>query len=82
MVATPKHFAAHSGPEPERHRFNAQMDERDLRETYLPAFEACVREGKAYSVMGAYSRLNGEAYNASPKLLDEILRRDGDSRAM
>ncbi len=74
VVATPKHFAAHSGPEPERHRFNAQMDERDLRETYLPAFEACIREGKAYSIMGAYSRLNGEACIASPTLLDKILR--------
>ena len=76
VVATPKHFAAHSGPEPERHRFNAQMDQRDLRETYLPAFEACVREGKAFSIMGAYSRLNGEACIASPTLLDAILRRE------
>ena len=76
VVATPKHFAAHSGPEPERHRFNAQMDERDLRETYLPAFEACLREGNAFAVMGAYSRLNGEACCASHKLLDEILRRE------
>ena len=76
VVSTPKHFAAHSGPEPERHRFNAQMDERDLRETYLPAFEACLREGKAFAVMGAYSRLNGEADCASHKLLDEILRRE------
>jgi beta-glucosidase len=76
VVATPKHFAAHSGPEPERHRFNAQVDERDLRETYLPAFEACLREGKAFAVMGAYSRLDGEADCASHKLLDEILRRE------
>ena len=52
------------------------MDERDLRETYLPAFEACLREGKAFAVMGAYSRLNGEADCASHKLLDEILRRE------
>ena len=76
VVATPKHFAAHSGPEPERHRFNAEVDERDLRETYLPAFEACIREGKAFATMAAYSRLNGEADCASPKLLDEILRRE------
>ena len=75
-VATPKHFAAHSGPEPERHHFNAEVDERDLRETYLPAFEACLREGGAFSVMGAYSRLNGEPDCASRKLLDEILRRE------
>lgn len=76
LVATPKHFAAHSGPEPERHQFNAVVDERDLRETYLPAFEACLREGKAFAVMAAYSRLNGEADCASHKLLDEILRRE------
>jgi beta-glucosidase len=76
VVATPKHFAAHSGPEPERHRFNAQVDDRDLRETYLPAFEACIRKGKAFGTMAAYSRLNGEADSASPKLLDEILRRE------
>ena len=76
VVATPKHFAAHSGPEPERHQFNAQVDARDLRETYLPAFEACIREGKAFGTMAAYSRLNGEADCASPKLLDEILRRE------
>jgi len=76
VVATPKHFAAHSGPEAERHQFNAQVDGRDLRETYLPAFEACVREGKSFSVMGAYSRLNGEPDCASRTLLDEILRRE------
>ena len=45
LVATPKHYAVHSGPEPDRHHFDAVVDERDLRETYLPAFEACVKEG-------------------------------------
>ena len=74
LVATPKHFAAHSGPELDRHHFDARVSERDLRETYLPAFEACVREGKAASVMGAYSRLNGEPCCASPSLLGQILR--------
>jgi beta-glucosidase len=74
LVATPKHFAVHSGPESDRHRFDARVGERDLRETYLPAFEACVREGKAASVMGAYSRLNGEPCCASPTLLEQILR--------
>jgi beta-glucosidase len=74
LVATPKHFAVHSGPESDRHHFDAQVDERDLRETYLPAFEACVKEGKAASVMGAYNRLNGEPCCASPVLLDQILR--------
>lgn len=74
VVATPKHYAVHSGPEPDRHHFDAQTDERDLRETYLPAFKACVVEGKAFSVMGAYNRYNGEACCASEKLLQKILR--------
>lgn len=76
LVATPKHFAVHSGPEPERHHFNAQVSERDLRETYLPAFEACVKEGRAASVMGAYNRTNGEPCCASPTLLGKILRQE------
>ena len=76
LVATPKHYAVHSGPEPDRHHFNAQADERDLRETYLPAFEACVREAGAVSVMGAYNRTNGEPCCASPTLLEEILRQE------
>jgi len=74
VVSTPKHFAVHSGPEPERHTFDARISERDLRETYLPAFEACIREGKAFSIMGAYNRLDGEACCASHKLLEQILR--------
>jgi len=76
LVATPKHFAVHSGPEAERHRFDARVDERDLRQTYLPAFEACVKEGQAVSVMGAYNRTNGEPCCASPTLLDKILRKE------
>jgi beta-glucosidase len=59
-VATPKHYAVHSGPEPDRHHFNAAAVERDLRETYLPAFRATVMEGHAKSVMCAYNRTNGE----------------------
>ncbi|MFZ0547832.1 MAG: glycoside hydrolase family 3 C-terminal domain-containing protein [Candidatus Promineifilaceae bacterium] len=74
LVATPKHYAVHSGPESIRHSFDAVVNERDLRETYLPHFEACVKEGKAYSIMGAYNRTNGEACCASPTLLQEILR--------
>ncbi len=74
LVATPKHYAVHSGPEPERHHFDARADERDLRETYLPAFKACVQEAKAASVMGAYNRTNGEPCCASKRLLMEILR--------
>jgi beta-glucosidase len=78
LVATPKHFAVHSGPESGRHHFDARVSERDLRETYLPAFEACVVEGKAASVMGAYNRINGEACCASPTLLERILRKEWD----
>jgi beta-glucosidase len=73
-VATPKHYAVHSGPEAERHGFNAVVDERDLRETYLPAFKACITEAKAASIMTAYNRVNGEVCSASPTLLGRILR--------
>jgi beta-glucosidase len=73
-IATPKHFAVHSGPEKERHYFNTVISERDLRMTYLPAFKACITEAKAYSIMGAYNRVNGEACCASPTLLQKILR--------
>jgi beta-glucosidase len=76
LVATPKHFAVHSGPEPERHFFDAATNQRDFYDTYLPAFEACIKEGKAYSVMGAYNRYMGEPCCASPRLLTEILRED------
>lgn len=74
VVATPKHFAVHSGPENTRAYFDVYPSERDLWETYLPAFEACVREGKAASVMGAYNRLNGDPCCASIPLLQQILR--------
>src|SRR4030095_6925407 len=60
-IATVKHFAVHSGPEPERHAFDAVVNERDLRETYLPHFERGIREGGAYSLMCAYNRVNAEA---------------------
>jgi beta-glucosidase len=73
-VTTAKHYAVHSGPERERHFFNAVVSPRDLRMTYLPAFEACVTEAKTVSVMTAYNRVNGEASSASPILLKEILR--------
>ena len=74
MIATPKHFAVHSGPETLRHAFDARVSDQDLWETYLPAFEACFREGKAYSVMGAYNRLGGESCSASRFLLIDTLR--------
>ena len=73
-IATVKHFAVHSGPEPERHSFDAVINERDFRETYLPQFEMGIKEGKAYSVMCAYNRLNGEACCGSNALLNGILR--------
>ena len=73
-IATPKHFAVHSGPEPERHVFDAVVDERDLRETYLPAFRMAVKDGKAYSVMCAYNRFLGAPCCGSDKLLETILR--------
>ena len=73
-VATPKHFAVHSGPEPDRHVFDAIVDERDLRETYLPAFRATVREANAQSVMCAYNRLRGDPCCGSSELLQRILR--------
>jgi beta-glucosidase len=76
LVATIKHFAVHSGPESLRHCFNAEIEPRDLRESYLPHFEACVREGRAASVMGAYNRLNGEPCCGSPSLLQQILREE------
>ena len=74
VIATPKHYAVHSGPEPERHAFDAIASERDLRETYLPAFRATILEGKAYSVMCAYNRTNGEPCCANKKLMLDILR--------
>ena len=76
VIATPKHYAVHSGPEPDRHRFDAMTDQRDLYETYLPAFEACIKEGGAYSVMCAYNRYMGEPCCAQNLLLKKILRDD------
>ena len=75
-IATVKHFAVHSGPEPERHFFDARPDERDFRETYLPQFEMGIREGGAYSVMCAYNRLYGQACCGSSRLLTTILRNE------
>ncbi|MDD2306352.1 MAG: glycoside hydrolase family 3 C-terminal domain-containing protein [Prolixibacteraceae bacterium] len=75
VVATAKHFAVHSGPEPSRHVFDAKVSERDLRETYLPAFRTLVVDGDVYSIMGAYNRFRGEACCASP-FLSGILRNE------
>jgi beta-glucosidase len=74
VVSTVKHFAVHSGPEPERHAFNAAASERDLRETYLPAFRQTILEGNAAGVMCAYNSTNGEPACANTRLMQEILR--------
>lgn len=74
VMACAKHFAVHSGPEAERHEFDAQPSERDLYETYLPAFEAAVREGQVGSVMGAYNAVDGQPACANPFLLRDLLR--------
>ena len=76
VVATPKHYAVHSGPEPERHAFDAKVYERDLRETYLPAFRASVVEAQAASVMCAYNRTNTEPCCANDRLMMDILRKE------
>ena len=73
-AACAKHFAVHSGPEAERHVFDAQPTSKDLAETYLPAFEKLVRGG-VEAVMGAYNRIYGEPCCASRLLLEETLRR-------
>ncbi|NLT73317.1 MAG: glycoside hydrolase family 3 protein [Chloroflexi bacterium] len=78
LAATAKHFAVHSAPEADRHHFDAIASPRDMRETYLPAFEALVREAKVEAVMGAYNRTNGEACCASTTLLADILRDEWD----
>jgi len=73
-AACAKHFAVHSGPEALRHEFDAVVTDKDLFETYLPAFEALVKEGHVEAVMGAYNRVNGLSASAHPKLLIDILR--------
>ncbi len=74
-AACAKHFAAHSGPEGVRHSFDARVSPKDLEETYLPAFEALVRESGVEAVMGAYNRLNGVPCCANPHLIQDILRK-------
>ncbi len=74
-VATAKHYAVHSGPESERHTFDAVIDERDLRDTYLPQFEAAIRDGHAQSVMCAYNSVDGAPACANTPLLEDILRK-------
>jgi len=74
VAACSKHFAVHSGPEAVRHQFDAKANAKDMNETYLPAFEATVREAEVESVMGAYNRVNGEPACGSETLLKKTLR--------
>lgn len=71
-AACAKHFAVHSGPEAIRHSFDAKANAKDMEETYLPAFEALVKEAKVESVMGAYNRVNGEPACASDFLMAKL----------
>lgn len=75
-AACAKHFAVHSGPEGDRHHFNAEPPLKDFRETYLPAFQALVQEANVEAVMCAYNRTYGEPSCGSPMLLHEILREE------
>ena len=74
VAACGKHYAVHSGPEATRHEANVEPSKRDLWETYLPAFEMLVKEGKVEIIMGAYNRVYGESASGSKLLLTDILR--------
>jgi len=75
-LATPKHFAVHSGPELTRHEVDVRVSRHDMQDTYLPAFRATVMEAKAESVMCAYNSINGQPACTNTELLDEHLRKD------
>src|ERR1700735_1937202 len=76
VICTPKHYAVHSGPEPERHRIDVTTSKHDEFDTYFPAFRATVIHGKAESVMCAYNSLNGQPACANTFLLEDHLRHD------
>ena len=76
VVATPKHFAVHSGPETTRHTVDVIASKHDMEDTYLPAFRVTVMDGKAESVMCAYNSLNGQPACANDDLLKKHLRGD------
>jgi len=80
--ACAKHYAVHSGLESNRHRFDAQVSERDLRETYLPAFKDLVTKAHVQEVMTAYNRFRGEPCAASSYLVDQILRKEWGYKGM
>ena len=75
-AACAKHFAVHSGPEALRHEFDAEVSQKDLEETYLPAFKALVKESHVEAVMGAYNRVNGEPCCGSTTLIKNKLRNE------
>jgi len=75
-IATPKHFAVHSGPENVRHKFDVEPSRHDLWDTYLPQFRAAMVDAKADSIMCAYNRLDGIPACGSKLLLEDILRKD------
>lgn len=74
LAACAKHFAGHSGPEEDRHHFQAEINQKDLYETYLPAFEMAVKDGKVESVMGAYSGINGIPMCVHGEMINGLLR--------
>jgi beta-glucosidase len=74
VIATPKHFAVHSGPESTRHKADVTVSKHDEMDTYLPAFRAAITQGKAGSIMCAYNSLNGQPACASEFLLEDQLR--------
>ncbi|MFL6550004.1 MAG: glycoside hydrolase family 3 N-terminal domain-containing protein, partial [Povalibacter sp.] len=74
VIASPKHFAVHSGPESTRHEANVYVSPHDLEDTYLPAFRAAIVDGQAGSIMCAYNRINGQPACASDLLLKQRLR--------
>ena len=76
VIATPKHFAVHSGPEAGRDGFDVDPSPRDLEATYLPAFRLAVTEGKARSLMCAYNSIHGTPACALPSLMIDRLRKD------
>jgi beta-glucosidase len=76
VIATPKHFAVHSGPEAERHSFNVTVSAHDLEDTYLPAFRAAIVDAHAQSIMCAYNAVDGQPACASDLLLKQELRGD------
>ena len=75
-IATPKHYAVHSGPESTRHKANIDPTPHDLWDTYLPAFRATIVDAKANSIMCAYNAIDGKPACASDLLLQDILRKD------